>query len=231
MRSLPFSVTEICSLRVIDLILYNQDFGVEIQQSAKHVLATVPLADLNALALKVDSSQSRHSVLHALGNPSAPVTCWELCVQARWVPFIPWREILKHRNGSFWISVSIYYPRRQTSCFQPINFGPTQSTNYCKLQKKSVRLAFHSGLGYMRFTKVETNPLYTFQINHAVVHFSSNPKYVIVKEAKCVLMCTLYKALQDVTESHWKLWEACYSSHKVLTEGKLSKVHIINVKA
>lgn len=54
----------------------------------------------------------------------------------------------------------------------------------------------------MRFTKVETNPLYTFQMNHAVVHFSSNPKYVIVKEAKCVLMCTLYKALQDVTESH-----------------------------
>lgn len=47
----------------------------------------------------------------------------------------------------------------------------------------------------------------------------------------CFDVHMLYKALQDVTESHWKLWEACYSSHKVLTERKLFKVHIINVKA
>lgn len=60
---------------MMDLILYNPDFGVETQESAKHVLAAVPLADLNALALRVDSSQSRHSVLQALGNPSAPVWC------------------------------------------------------------------------------------------------------------------------------------------------------------
>lgn len=137
MRCLPFSLTEICCLRMMDLILYNQDFGVETQQSAKHVLAAVPLADLNALALRVDLSQSRYSVLHALGNSSALVTCWELCVQARWVLFMPGREILKYRNCSFWISVRVYYPRRQTSCFQPINFGPTQSTNYCKLQEKT----------------------------------------------------------------------------------------------
>lgn len=119
------------------LDFYNQDFGVETQQSAKHVLAAVPLADLNALALWIDLSQSRFFVLRALGNPSAPVMCWELCVQARWALFIPGRENLKYRNCSFWISVRIYYPRRQTSCFQPINFGPTQSTNYCKLQEKT----------------------------------------------------------------------------------------------
>lgn len=58
---------------MMDLILYNQGSGIETQQSAKHVLAAVPLADLNALALRVDLSQSRYSVLRALGNPSAPV--------------------------------------------------------------------------------------------------------------------------------------------------------------
>lgn len=75
MGSLPFSVTEIFSLRMMHLILYNQDFGVETQQSSEHILAAVPLANLNAVALRVDLSQSRYSVLCALGNPSAPVTC------------------------------------------------------------------------------------------------------------------------------------------------------------
>lgn len=60
---------------MMGLILYNQDFGVETQESPKHVLAAVLLADLNALALRVDLSQSRYSVLRALENPFAPVMC------------------------------------------------------------------------------------------------------------------------------------------------------------
>lgn len=67
------SVSEICSLGMMVLILYNQDFGVETQKSAKHILAAVLLADLNALDLRVDLSQSEYSVLLAPGNPSVPV--------------------------------------------------------------------------------------------------------------------------------------------------------------
>lgn len=65
-------------------------------------------------------------------------------------------------------------------------------------------LAFtaNSRLDNMKFTKGEINPVYNVEMNYAMVHFSFNPKYIIVKEAKCVVMCTLYKALQDVTASH-----------------------------
>lgn len=57
-------------------------------------------------------------------------------------------------------------------------------------------------LGNMKFIKSEINPVYNVKMNHAMVHFSFNPKYIIVKEAKYVAMCMLYKALQDVTASH-----------------------------